>query len=179
VTFVSFTGNVENKYNSLQWNVENEINDKGFDIERRYADEIGFTKIGFVQSIANSSSNQYNFDDNGVDLGKENVFYRLKHIDLDGNAIYSITLMLTRKTSSNLVEYISVNGNNLYIRLNNGNSSQQINMQILDMAGRMIINKNIAYQSQNIDISNFSKAVYVLRLFYNHGAQFSQKFVKK
>jgi len=179
VTFVSFNGNVEDKYNNLRWNVQNEINDKGFDVERRYADESTFTDIGFVQSNTSSSSNQYNFDDNGVDLGKADVFYRLKHIDLDGNAAYSATIMLARKVSTNLVEYISVNGNNLYIRLNNGNSNQQINAQIFDMAGRILTNKNIPYQSQNIDISNLAKGVYVLRLFNNNGVQFSQKFVKK
>ena len=112
-------------------------------------------------------------------MGKENVFYRLKHTDLDGNATYSTTVMLTRKTSLNLVEYISVNGNNLYIRLNNGNSSEQINAQILDIAGRMMMNKNIPYQSQNMDISNLAKGVYVLKLLNSKNSQFSQKFVKK
>jgi hypothetical protein len=179
VTFVSFTGNVENKYNSLRWNVENEINDKGFYVERRYADESSFIQIGFVQSNAITASNQYSFNDNGVDLGKENVFYRLRHIDLDGNTTYSTTVMLTRKGASNLVEYISVNDNNLYIRLNNENSSEQINVQILDMAGRMIVNKSIAYQSQNMNISNLAKGVYVLRLLNKKDAQFAQQFMKK
>jgi type IX secretion system substrate protein len=178
VSFVSFTGNAENRYNSLHWNVDNEINDIGFDIERKYAGESSFTAIGFVQSNTRSSSNQYNFTDNAVDLGKENVFYRLKHMDANGNTNYSSTVMITRKASSHFVEYISVNGNNLYIRLNNANSSEQINAQVLDVAGRLIMKKNIIYQSQYMDISNLAKGVYVLRLLNNKGSQFSQKFVK-
>lgn len=179
VNFVSFTGNVENKLNSLRWSVDNEINNKGYDVERRYPDESTFSLIGFVPSNTGSLSNQYNFDDNSVDLGRQNVFYRLKQTNSDGSSIYSQTLMLTRMASSRFVEYVFTNGNSLYLRLNNSNSRGQINAQILDMSGRMISNTNLAFQSQYIDISNLAKGVYVVRLFNNNGGQFSQKFVKK
>jgi hypothetical protein len=179
VNFVSFTGNVENKLNSLSWSVENEINNKGYGVERKYPDENSFSAIGFVLSNTSASSNQYNFDDNSVDLDRKNVFYRLKQTNNDGSSIYSQTLMLTRMASSRFVEYISANGNNLYMRLNNSNSSGQIKAQILDMGGRMIINMNLAFQSQYIDISNLAKGVYVIRIFNDGGGQFSQKFVKK
>ncbi len=179
VNFVSFTANAENKYNSLHWSVENEFNNKGYDVERRYADENTFSAIGFVPSNRGSSSNQYNFNDNGVDLAKQNVFYRLKQTNTDGSSSYSITVMLTRKSDAGFVEYISVIGNNLYLRLNNGNNKGQINAQISDITGRMIVNRNIAYQSQYLDISNLANGMYVIRLINNNSSQFSQKFVKR
>ncbi|HXB44946.1 MAG TPA: T9SS type A sorting domain-containing protein [Puia sp.] len=180
VRYVSFTANAESNYDNLQWNVENEINEKGYDVEREYADENAFTKIGFVEAKKANSSNQYNFVDNTIDLGRQNVFYRLKQTDLDGNTTYSVTVMLTRKPSVHFVEYISVNGGNLFMRLNNHNNMGQINARILDMTGRMILNRDIAFQSQYMDISNLASGVYVLRLLESSsGAQFAQKFVKK
>ncbi len=177
ISFVSFTGNVEDKFNELNWNVENESNSNGYYIEREYANENAFTSIGFVKS-ANIQSGKYDFDDQFVDLGKDIAYYRLKQVDLDGDVNYSTIISLKRKTSSKLVEYIAVNGNNLFVRLNNENSNQQINLQIFDISGRRMINRNISDQSQNIDISNIAKGVYVLKLIGTNGQVYTQKFVK-
>jgi type IX secretion system substrate protein len=179
LSFVSFTGKAEDKLNSLNWKVTNEINDNGFDIEREYEGESLFTKIGFVASrAAYGQTNNYSFDDQYIDLGRTNAVYRLKQIDINGNFSYSEIVSISRKASSKMVEYISASGNSLYIRLNNDNSSSPLHLQIIDLAGRVVINKNISRQSQPVDISSMVKGVYVLKLIDDKGVQFVQKFIK-
>jgi len=177
VHFVSFTGNTQNNFNSLFWSVENEVDNKGYSIEREYEGEDQFSALGFVPSLSGSTSNRYQFADNSVDLGKPTVYYRLKSTDLNGQSIYSSTLVLNRKASSKMVEYISVANSQIYLRVNNGNASQTLHAEIFDMAGRQIFRQNIPFESQNLDIHQLAKGVYVLRLVSNSGGQFSQKFV--
>ncbi|MBS1668584.1 MAG: T9SS type A sorting domain-containing protein [Bacteroidetes bacterium] len=177
VTLTSFTGNVQNSYNNLEWKTDNETNNKGYDVERAYEGESVFTSLGFVPSQTNSQSNEYSFNDNTVDLGKSAAYYRLKMTDLNGQSTYSSTVILKRLASTRMVAYISTSGSQLYIRLNNENNSQQLNAQIYDMSGRLVMNRNIPYQSQYLDISSLAKGVYVLRLYSSKGEQFSQKFV--
>ena len=177
VTLTSFTGNVQNSYNNLEWKTDNETNNKGYEVERAYEGESAFTSLGFVASQTNSPSNEYSFNDNAVDLGKSAAYYRLKMTDLNGESTYSSTVILKRLASTKMVAYISTSGSQLYIRLNNENNSQQLNAQIYDMSGRLVMNRNILYQSQYLDIGSLAKGVYVLRLYSSKGEQFSQKFV--
>ncbi|HVM86615.1 MAG TPA: T9SS type A sorting domain-containing protein, partial [Puia sp.] len=177
ISFVSFDGMVAEKYNSLKWSVENEVNSKGYYIEREYVNENSFADIGFVNS-ENLQKAQYSFNDEFVDLGKPTAFYRLRQVDLDGNANYSKIIALNREPSGGLVQYISVNGNNLFIRINNESSDGVLQMQLFDMSGSLLLNKTIVRQSQYINISTLSHAVYVVKLISSTGEQYAQKFVK-
>ena len=177
LSFISFDGLVQNNDNSLQWKVENEVNNKGFEIERQYPGELNFTSIGFVPSNTSSTSNQYQYIDNYVDLGKSTAYYRLKQTGFDGQSTYSKIISLNRKPLSNLVAYIAVNGNNLYLRMNDANPSEQLNLQVMDMSGRMVINRAVPYLSQNIDISKLAKGIYVLKLSSSSGLRYVQKFL--
>ncbi|HLK30655.1 MAG TPA: T9SS type A sorting domain-containing protein [Puia sp.] len=177
ITFVSFSGNAMDKLNRLNWSIQNETNSKGYFIERKYADENSFASVGFIKS-ENLQTGKYTFDDESIDLGKQIAEYRLRQVDLDGNSNYSTVISLKRKASSKFVEYIFVNGNNLFVRLNNENSNQLIYFEVFDISGRLLINKSISYESQNLDISRLAKGTYVLKLSGTNGAQYAQKFVK-
>ncbi len=72
----------------LNWQTETETNNYGFEIERSYAKNEGFEKVGFVTGNGNSNSvKYYAFTDKNPVAGK--TVYRLKQIDYDGKYEYS------------------------------------------------------------------------------------------
>ncbi len=180
VSFVAFTGKAQQTRNHLDWEVQNEVYSRGFEIERSYSGTDDFRPIGFVPSLsAEGPAHTYTFEDQLVDLGRPTAVYRLKQVDLDGNARYSAMLALKRSISTAMAEYVWVSGNNLFIRLNRETPGDYIQAQILDMSGRMVMQRSIADQSQTIDISMLSRGTYVIRLVSSSGDQYARQFIKK
>lgn len=180
VNFSSFTGSSEKNQNKLFWTVQNEINNKGYYIERMQRGENSFSNIGFVeaQGSGNSSTSiTYQFTDNKIDLASDICQYRLKQTDKDGQFKYSSIVLLSRKPSIKLVEYISNDKNNLLIRMNNI-TGESLQIRIFDNLGRIFIRENTAATSQAINISNLSSGVYYVDIIQKNKKVFVQKFVK-
>lgn len=177
VNFTSFTGRVEDKRNVLQWKVENEVDNKGYEIERKYKNETSFTKIGFVAAkSANAAANEYTFPDGLVDLGMDNVSYRLKQIDIDGDFQYSTTVTLTRKISIKFVEYITVRPSSLFIRMN-GQSNQPLNFRLFDNSGKLLQQKQLQLRTQEVSLVGLPRGIFVVELSSNDGRKHSQRIV--
>ncbi|HXB96024.1 MAG TPA: T9SS type A sorting domain-containing protein, partial [Puia sp.] len=180
LTFTSFTGETMGMNNHLDWSVANEYNDKGFTIERSYGSSSGFTRIGFTPTVSTSFhvSASYSFTDSLVDLRERTALYRLLQTDLDGKETYSNIITIGRQPSNQLVQYLSVSGNTLFLRINSSNTNSLLSLRILDMTGRLIAARDISYQPQSIDIGALAKGVYVIRLFSKDGQQFAGQFRK-
>jgi hypothetical protein len=177
VTFTSFTGRAEEKQNRLFWKVENEVDNKGYEIERKYKGETNFAKIGFVAAkSASAAANEYAFPDGLVDLGIDNVSYRLKQVDIDGHFQYSTTITLSRKISSKLVEYISVRPNSMLLRLN-GQSNQQLTYRLFDNTGRLLQQKQLQHRTQEVSLTGLPHGVFVVELSHPDGRRHSQRIV--
>jgi hypothetical protein len=177
VNFTAFTGKTEEKQNRLMWSVENEVNNKGYEIERKYKNEPGFTKIGFVAAkSANASANDYTFPDALVDLGIDNASYRLKQIDIDGHFKYSAVVTLTRKTSPKFIEYVAVRTNSLLIRMN-GQSDQQVVVRLFDNSGRVVMQKQVPQRTQEISMTGLPRGVFVVEVSAMDGKRFTQRIV--
>ncbi|HEY0678317.1 MAG TPA: hypothetical protein VGD17_08520 [Chitinophagaceae bacterium] len=176
VNFTSFTGKVEDKQNRLFWKVENEVNNAGYDVERKYKHEAGFRKIGFVPSISGSTANDYSFPDALVDLGTDNVSYRLKQIDVDGKYSYSSVVTLNRKASPKFVEYLTVRPGSLLMRLN-GQSNESITFRLFDNAGRLVQQKQLQHRTQEVSLNGVSRGVFVVELSHPGGKRHVQRIV--
>lgn len=177
VNFTSFTGRVEDKQNRLQWTVENEFDNQGYEIQRKYKHEAGFSKVGFVAAkSANASANSYAFPDQFIDLGQENVAYRLKQIDIDGDITYSSTITLSRKISTRLVEYLSVRGSNLLMRLN-GQNNQLVTFRLFDSNGRVLKQTQLADRTQDVSLVGLPRGTFIVEITHPDGRRHSQKIV--
>jgi hypothetical protein len=88
VKFTSITAeNVSKSINKINWKVENEINIAHYDIEKS-SDGRSFILIGDIASAFNNGqSGTYYFVDSLA--GSDDVFYRIKSVDLDGTKSYS------------------------------------------------------------------------------------------
>jgi hypothetical protein len=177
VNFTNFTGRVEDKRNVLLWKVENEVDNKGYEIERKYKNENSFTRIGFVAAKSNNAAaNEYTFPDALVDLGIDNVSYRLKQVDIDGDFQYSTTVTLTRKVSTRFVEYISVRPSSLLIRMN-AQSNQPLVFRLFDNSGKLVQQKQLQQRTQEVSMTGLPHGVFVVELSTNDGRKHSQKIM--
>ncbi|MFZ4620151.1 MAG: LamG-like jellyroll fold domain-containing protein [Bacteroidota bacterium] len=93
VELTSFSAHPRSSSVELRWTTATEVNNRGFEVERRTADEgnttpVYWTNAGFVDGNGTTnSSNEYSFIDISAGVGKYR--YRLKQIDNDGNFSYS------------------------------------------------------------------------------------------
>lgn len=122
----------------LTWTTATEQNNKGFEVERS-ADGTNWKMIGSVNSQAiNGNSNttlEYSYTDKLPVTG--NNFYRLKQIDLDGSAEYSMAQLVTWSKEHNISVYpnpvvyeLIIEGTELkggYVRIFN-TMGQQVNL---------------------------------------------------
>lgn len=87
VELTEFGLTINNRNITIKWKTATEKNSMGFEIERA-AENVQWSKIGFVKSAGNSAEvNSYEFTDGKLNSG--NYIYRLKMIDLDGTFSYS------------------------------------------------------------------------------------------
>lgn len=79
----------ENKRIVLNWQTASELRNKGFEVQRRRADEVEFSAIGWVDGHGTSQRvYDYQFTDIAVEKGKY-YYYRLRQVDEDGKETYT------------------------------------------------------------------------------------------
>jgi hypothetical protein len=177
VNLKKFEGRVQDNANYLYWTVDNEVNNSGYEIQRKYQDETDFNRLGFVQGNANSAvTSNYSYADNSVDLGKS-AFYRLKQIDLDGKFNYSPVVTLNRKSPQKFIQYVSASQSTLLIRINGGNSRENLMVRIFDESGKMLKLSRISFQTQRLDISHLPHGTYIFDISHPDGRRFTQKII--
>ena len=94
VELVSFSAEVFGGNVNLSWITATELNNQGFQIERRNAESVEWTEIGFVHGNGSSTEiRYYSYTDNSVPVGK--YFYRLKQMDFSGSYEYSYETEVT------------------------------------------------------------------------------------
>ena len=160
------------------WDVENEQNNKGFEIERKQPGDAEFKRIGFVAGKENSVvRTRYSFVDKDVDLGKTHAIYRLKQVDYDNRSTYSRLVTLTRQASAKFIEYISLDGNQMIIRVNKQRPAN-MNLLVTNGSGQIVIRRQVSVQTQFVDLTGLSTGVYTVQL--SDGTQsFTGRIVKQ
>lgn len=145
----------------LSWVTSTESNTDKFEIERS-DDGISFTTIGSVKASGNSNSlRAYNFSDKkvGIYFPNENLYYRLKLVDLDDRYIYSSV-----KSVSFLRNLVSIhvypNPSSHKVRIDVSAAQVGSVYSVTDQGGRRIVNGKINNPTTEIDISPLAAGVY-------------------
>ncbi len=87
VELASFTVLAQGRNVNLKWTASTQLNNKGFEIERKYGNEI-YHPVAFIKGDGTTSEQKtYSYLDKNLEEGK--YTYRLKQIDLDGSVNYS------------------------------------------------------------------------------------------
>ncbi len=174
VKWLHFSGkNIENKVD-LNWTTVQEINNKGFEIERSANNEI-FNNIGFVKGRENSFVvNKYNFVDELINLSNlepfsEKLYYRLKQIDLNGNYNYSKTISVEAPNIFGVTIYPNPFSENFTLTINSNNASQQVNVVLCDITGRIVLDKNFITNDKQFNyeikgLKTLNNGIYIIKI---------------
>ena len=165
VKLTSFTGNYVNGKSLLDWKTSQEINNDRYEILRSLDGET-FTKIATVKGSANGNIiNKYSYEDYTLSqITSNNIFYRLKQIDLDGKVTFSsvIKIILNSKFRFDIFPNpFNTNFTLSFAATNNSNGS----VEIRNNAGTLMYKQflNIKKGNNSIlmnNLPNLSSGIY-------------------
>lgn len=130
VTIKYFKGSLMNGYALLEWATSQEINNKEFIIEKS-ANTRDFVKSATIPA---NTSGIYNWKDLSF---KDNTFYRLVQVDVDGKKNY-YSIIEVKSTAALYGISIQAHAGAYFIMFNNGKQQQPINISVFDMNGKPI-----------------------------------------
>ncbi len=165
----SLTGNYAANKTLLNWKAENTQNIKGFGIERSI-DGRSFTEIGTLNLSATS---QYTFTDVNPPPDAK-IFYRLKIMSRNGNFSYTDIIIINTKNNVNF----SVSPNPVMNNLTVSGLKTTGDIIVTDALGHLVVSQKIqALQSYTIDVSLWSKGMYIIT-YFDGTKKATQKFIK-
>ncbi|HET6252913.1 MAG TPA: LamG-like jellyroll fold domain-containing protein [Puia sp.] len=162
----TFTGELSAGSVYLSWTTENSSDDDLFEIERATAGG-AFSRIGEVSAAdglpAAAASTKYTFVD--TDPADGNNEYRIEGIDRSGNSSWTSILNFTVTSSSTQVRLKS-NPVSSSLSLVNSGGIQIIRLQVLDVAGRILIDQapNSSNSLVGLNTSGLKSGYYFLRI---------------
>ena len=140
----------------LRWTTLSEVNADFFQVERS-SDGVTFAEVARINAAGFSSDRRdYEYVDSEL-IGDE-VFYRLKMVDLDGTFEYSPTIYLAL---SDEIALLYPNPATDYIKIPLADRLP-VQLQIYDQRGRTVKNGMIA--DPNIDVSALASGVYYYQI---------------
>jgi len=163
VNSLSFNVSKASGSNLLQWSTSSELNTKNFELQRSTTGN-GFITIATVNASGNSSTTKnYQYSD-PVSLNPAPVYYyRLKMVDLNGNFTYSDILLIKNTKATVVTVYPNPAQDKVIINVTD-KSLMNTNATLTDVGGKLLQNVLITQTVTTIDIHNYERGVYMLRL---------------
>ncbi|HMG67340.1 MAG TPA: FG-GAP-like repeat-containing protein, partial [Chitinophagaceae bacterium] len=170
---LSFTAKlINNNKVELDWQTDDEQNVNVYQAEWS-SDSRNWQQIAEVPARNNEIKNDYScFHEK---LSPVN-FYRIKMKDIDGRFTYSEVLKIsTTSTDPIPVVYPNPAKNNITIT---GLDNKPVLVKIMSSKGEVVLQKNISVTATTMDISNFSRGLYLIQVIKN-GKTFLYKLEKE
>jgi subtilisin-like proprotein convertase family protein len=159
----SFNVRAKTKTILLDWQVLYEKEIFGYEIERREMGILTFQQVGFVELNNNQADQKtYNFEDEFVEKGI--VYqYRLRMLDYSGEISYSeIREAKISKGGITMNVYPNPARDILTIGLW-GEENENIEIEIINIAGKRLAIYNLELGNNLIDISEFPNGIYIIK----------------
>lgn len=163
----------------VQWQTANEVNLSYFAVQRS-TDGVHFATLGKVAAKGMETQNSYSFTDPNINrLGVQKIWYRLAEYSTNGETVYSRVVVLPLGSGPS----VSVFPNPVHntFSLYSSASLPDAVISISEAGGRLLYRtrRNLAAGSNTvIDVSAFSKGVYLLSLHSSAGTQ-TMKLIKE
>ena len=173
VSLLQFSAKPNGNTILINWSTATEVNVKGFEVLRSEGSDNNFVTIGFIRSAGNSSAVQ-NYTLNDTDVKKGVIyFYRLRQIDLNNMGVYSdikrAKIDLAGKFTANLQPQPFYNNASLYL---DGIDKKDFSIAVSDIAGRIIIKKEIKNSEENrlipINFNSQAPGIYFIKILQNN-----------
>jgi Secretion system C-terminal sorting domain len=187
VTFINFSGSRIGNRNKLSWTTGSEQNNLGFEVQRSI-DGLNYTTIAFVntQAAGGSTSNlTYHFTDGNIITGTVQ-YYRLRQVDINNQSRYSVIVKIKGEQAAVLtIDGIAPNPvqNNLTASISSP-TKNRVNLQVVDMMGRMIQQQQVTLLEGtnviSVNVSSLGSGIYLLKAIYPDNNQIPAiKFIKQ
>lgn len=160
----------------VSWQTQTEQNNKGFDIERRLENEAHFITKGFVGSKASNGNStvpvDYSFADANAYKGIS--YYRLRQVDLDDRAYYSLIKAVKGETTVNVLIWPNPTEGQFSIRMEGVVGQKEAH--IMDLNGKLV-QKITIKGTQQVNIRHLQTGTYILTIpdAFGPGASFAEK----
>ena len=167
ITFGSFTASVMGTDNVLlKWTTYAEIDNKGFDIQRSQ-DGRTWKSIAFVNSKASAGNTNDTFSYDYIDIHPENGdnYYRLKQIDMNGKAAYSIISTIHINADQEIRVFPNPAKDKVHITVTD--KSTVTGVTLTDACGKVLLNQQ-SYMDQ-IDLTQYAVGAYYLHIVMKDG----------
>ena len=168
----------------VAWQTQSEINNDGFFVERSIGSTDDFKSLGFVEGRRNSNTEQsYTFEDdiNGF-KGNDNIYYRIKQVDVDGRFDYSETVTIKLEcddTAVGISVYPNPTINDLYVSID-GNLEVASSIEILNNLNQKVASQPVdqtAFRTK-IDMTKYVAGMYYIRVLdRNNEIIFTKKVI--
>lgn len=146
VQFSSFTGSFSNGIATLNWQTSQELNSDHFELFRSY-DGVDFTSVIKIASAGFSNTfKNYSYQDRAG--GSNNVFYRLKQVDINGKETFSSIVKLSLGINSGISIFPNPFNNNFTVSLASTKVSAA-SLKIQNTSGQLVFSKNINLNKGN------------------------------
>jgi hypothetical protein len=187
VTIVDFGAAYSNDKVNVKWTTTFEINNDHFEVERSL-DGTNFTSVATVKGQGNSAIRhdyQFNDDISKSILNKNDVYYRLKQVDLDGKASYTKVLVV-RVYRTKSLQSLSVTPNPAIndIKVNvQLNENSYIVMKVNNASGIEVMRKTTRGSAGSNSFglegtSHLQAGIYFLEVIVNSNERMMVKLVK-
>lgn len=170
VTGLILSGQWQNNSVSLRWKTETELNNNHFNVQRYYqTGQPQFIDVASVPTQHNggnsNSTTWYDYTDAGASITQGSIFYRIQQIDIDNRFSFSNTIRISPAGVLLFIDkvYPTIVQNQLNIQTGNA-PVQKMTITINDLAGKKVLQKTVAYQSQQIQLPVLSGGLYQVKI---------------
>ncbi len=152
VQLVSFNGTYSNGVAILNWQTSQEINNDRFELYRSF-DGSDFELAATIAGAGNNSTpKNYSYQDR-INLSGNNIYYKLKQVDIDGKFTYSNVIRLSTGDNNESFRIYPNPVVNNFTASFNAHQTAQATMLIRNMNGQTLYRKTIDVISGNNAVS--------------------------
>jgi hypothetical protein len=180
IKLLNFTPKVLKDYVELDWTTASEQNNSYFVIERSL-DSYTYRALETIPAGGNSSSERhYSFNDYYPASGLQ--YYRLKQVDIDGNASYSAIATVRIKNIKGVgIETFRASSSSIIVKIGQ-DSYSNVELAVVNMLGQKVYTQTISPESLHAevscDIANLPKGIYMFLAQSDNGLSEVIKFYK-
>jgi type IX secretion system substrate protein len=177
VSWEGFTATLQSNNDvALAWQVSAQIDNKGYYVEHS-TDGSTWDELGFVQS-AGTSKNSENYIYTDINPVAGSNYYRIKQVDMDGNASYSQIKMIAL-TGKNSQLSIWPNPAKDVVNVKYDGNGNDARAMIFDQMGRMISSSVLHSGNNSVNVSNLSTGNYIVHVQSADATVCNGKLIKK
>ncbi len=182
IELISFIATPNEKEVKLDWSTATETNNDYFTIERSSNGYV-FESIATIKGAGNSTNVlKYNYVDSSPFNGTS--YYRLKQTDFDGKNSSSQMISVNMSVSQLELGNLYPNPATAFINVPIGVGSENSEIAIYNSKGKMVYFKTVvteeisANNSIKIEVVDFPKEIYFIKINLNDGKVLNYKFLK-